>query len=551
MSTFYEELGVPNDIDQVELKKALRRKALECHPDKHPPEEQQKWTEKFQHLQLIMETFEDEKSRHVYDEIHLRKERTSRILVLMDMNGSLLCKLGKDGKDGYPGKSSGRPDFSDRNNEFWVRPHVKEFLESILHPTSKIAFAIYTSRQMKNALPQVTMLFKSINRPDLQDQLFAIFAGDEFSVPDPDAGPYKSKRSLPRIWKDVRTCAARGVKFDMCNTINLDNEISKIREHLENGIVVPNFGPRQIGSEDQILVELKEYLKCLAKECHGDVREYMKLFPFCKGGSASVRALPPMSTFEDAKDEDEVDRVTKQFEKVALGESEKPWVTFWMAIGPHHGASIHSQSWNHESISSFGLKWFASGDEFAPEVFDKVQRCKKRTNCSCFDVKCLHRSQVFGSKPCFIILMQSANLSRNLLQTFDENQSSLRFTALGMKSDLDKASFKFDLPMERCGTKRNPNNRDLPMHRIACRRIARSPGSKRWRSGWWQITTLLRLGGLVRNNKCTICTICTHVFPSFFYPFSTVFPFCGDLRFDGNGPGRYFYLGLLLMWSGL
>jgi len=75
------------------------------------------------------------------------------------------------------------------------------------------------------------------------------------------------------------------------------------------------------------LVELKEYLKCLAKECHGDVREYMKLFPFCKGGSASVRALPPMSTFEDAKDEDEeVDRVTKQFEKVALGgkESEKP-----------------------------------------------------------------------------------------------------------------------------------------------------------------------------------------------------------------------------------
>ena len=330
MSTFYEELGVPNDIDQVELKKALRRKALECHPDKHPPEEQQKWTEKFQHLQLIMETFEDEKSRHVYDEIHLRKERTSRILVLMDMNGSLLCKLGKDGKDGYPGKSSGRPDFSDRNNEFWVRPHVKEFLESILHPTSKIAFAIYTSRQMKNALPQVTMLFKSINRPDLQERLFAIFAGDEFSVPDPDAGPYKSKRSLPRIWKDVRTCAARGVKFDMCNTINLDNEISKIREHLENGIVVPNFGPRQIGSEDQILVELKEYLKCLAKECHGDVREYMKLFPFCKGGSASVRALPPMSTFEDAKDE-EVDRVTKQFEKVALGEGEKP-------IGPHHGA---------------------------------------------------------------------------------------------------------------------------------------------------------------------------------------------------------------------
>ena len=188
MPTFYEELCVPCDIDQAALKKALKKKALEYHPDKHPSEQQQMWTEKFQHLQLIMETFESEKSRSVYDEIHLRKERTNRILVLMDMNGSLLCKLGKDGRDGYPGKRSIRPDFSDKNNDFWVRPHAKEFLESILHPASKIAFAIYTSRQMRNALPQVTMLFKSIGRPELQEKVFAIFAGDEFSVPDPDAG---------------------------------------------------------------------------------------------------------------------------------------------------------------------------------------------------------------------------------------------------------------------------------------------------------------------------------------------------------------------------
>lgn len=318
MPTFYEELGVPCDIDQAALKKALKKKALEYHPDKHPSEEQQTWTEKFQHLQLIMETFESEKSRYVYDEIHLRKERTHRILVLMDMNGSLLCKLGKDGRDGYPGKRSIRPDFSDKNNDFWVRPHAKEFLESILHPASKIAFAIYTSRQMRNALPQVTMLFKSIGRPDLQEKVFAIFAGDEFSVPDPDAGPYKSKRSLPRIWRDPRTCAARGVKFDMCNTVNLDNEVSKIREHLENGIVVPTFGSREIGSADEILLELKDYLKCLAKECHGDVREYMKLFPFCKGGGLLTRPpLPPMSTFEDEDDKD-VTTLTQQLAEIAI-----------------------------------------------------------------------------------------------------------------------------------------------------------------------------------------------------------------------------------------
>lgn len=304
MPTFYEELGVPCDIDYTALKKALKKKALEYHPDKHPPEEQQMWTEKFQHLQLIMETFETEQSRRVYDEIHLRKERTNRILVLMDMNGSLLCKLREDGSDGYPANPWILPDFVDKNHKFWVRPHAREFLEAILDPASKIAFAIYTSRQRRNAIPQVEQLFKSIGRPDLQEKVFAIFAGDEFSVPDPDAGPYKSKRSLPRIWRDPRTCGALGVKFDMCNTINLDNEVAKILEHLENSIIVPTFGPREIGLPDEILLKLKDYLQCLAKECHGDIREYMKLFPFGCGGLRARPSLPPMSTFEDEEDKE-------------------------------------------------------------------------------------------------------------------------------------------------------------------------------------------------------------------------------------------------------
>ena len=71
-----------SDIEQAELRKVLRRKALEYHPDKHPKEEQQKWTEMFQHFQQIMEALQDEKSRQVYDEIHLKLERTARILVL-------------------------------------------------------------------------------------------------------------------------------------------------------------------------------------------------------------------------------------------------------------------------------------------------------------------------------------------------------------------------------------------------------------------------------------------------------------------------------------
>ena len=313
MPTFYEELGVEPDIEEKELKKVLRRKAKELHPDKHPEEEKEVWTQRFQDFQVIKETLEDWKSRQVYDEINLKLERTARILILMDMNGSLLCKLGNDGKDGRPGRAAGQPDFRDRNNAFWLRPHAKEFLEAMLHPKSKVAFGIYTSRQMKNALPQVEQLFESLGLRGLRRQLFAIFAGDEFSVPDPQAGPYKSKRSLPKIWKDRRTCAASGVKFDMCNTVNLDNEASKLREHMENGILVPSYGAAQLGREDDALLQLKEYLVRMCKECHGDVREYMKLFPFGEG--FMPRALPPVSDFEDV---DEVAELAKGLAKVEI-----------------------------------------------------------------------------------------------------------------------------------------------------------------------------------------------------------------------------------------
>lgn len=313
MPTFYEELGVEPDIGQEELKKVLRRKCLELHPDKHPEEEKKMWTEKFQHFQAVKETLEDSQSRLVYDEVNLKLERTARILILMDMNGSLLCKLGNDGKDGRPGRAAGEPDFRDRNNAFWVRPYAKEFLEAILHPTSKVAFGIYTSRQMKNALPQVQQLFESLGLQGKRRHLFAIFAGDEFSVPDPQAGAYKSKRSLPKIWKDRRTCAASKVKFDMCNTVNLDNEASKLREHMENGILVPSYGAAQLGREDETLLQLKDYLLRMSKECHGDVRQYMKLFPF--GEASMPRALPPASDFEDV---DEVAELAKGLAKVEI-----------------------------------------------------------------------------------------------------------------------------------------------------------------------------------------------------------------------------------------
>mmetsp|Transcript_9327 Transcript_9327/g.27572 ORF Transcript_9327/g.27572 Transcript_9327/m.27572 type:complete len:341 (+) Transcript_9327:84-1106(+) len=297
--TFYEELGVDSDVDQAGIERAYKKMALRLHPDKHPEDEKEAWTAKFQHLQEVFETLGNEQSRRVYDEKYLRKDRTGRVLVLMDMNGSLLFKLGK--RECY-GRPPAKPDWVDRDNFFFLRPGVRDFLQRILGRGSNIEFAIYTSRQAHNARPQVMELFRTAGCEGLSRQLFNIFAGDEFSVPDPDAGPHKSKRSLPRIWRDVRTCAARGVRFDECSTVNLDSDLRKLQDHPQNGIVVPNFGESTLGRSDDVLPRLADYLLRLAKECHGDVREFMRLFPFSLGGGMKPRALPPVSEFEPSED---------------------------------------------------------------------------------------------------------------------------------------------------------------------------------------------------------------------------------------------------------
>jgi DnaJ-class molecular chaperone len=36
METFYNLLGVTPDADESEIKKAYKREALKCHPDKNP-----------------------------------------------------------------------------------------------------------------------------------------------------------------------------------------------------------------------------------------------------------------------------------------------------------------------------------------------------------------------------------------------------------------------------------------------------------------------------------------------------------------------------------
>jgi molecular chaperone DnaJ len=67
MSDYYQTLGVPRNASQDEVKKAFRKLARECHPDKHPGDKAAE--EKFKGVSEAYETLSDPDKRKQYDEL--------------------------------------------------------------------------------------------------------------------------------------------------------------------------------------------------------------------------------------------------------------------------------------------------------------------------------------------------------------------------------------------------------------------------------------------------------------------------------------------------
>lgn len=63
----YEILGIESTCDVSDVKKAYRKKALQCHPDKNPDDPNA--AKEFHQLTKILEVLTDEAARKAYDKV--------------------------------------------------------------------------------------------------------------------------------------------------------------------------------------------------------------------------------------------------------------------------------------------------------------------------------------------------------------------------------------------------------------------------------------------------------------------------------------------------
>lgn len=87
----YAELGLARDATINDVKRAYRRLALQCHPDKCPGDEAAH--EKFQRISLAYSVLSDEQKRRYYDQTGTTEGLDISPDEFMDMFQSLLLEI--------------------------------------------------------------------------------------------------------------------------------------------------------------------------------------------------------------------------------------------------------------------------------------------------------------------------------------------------------------------------------------------------------------------------------------------------------------------------
>ncbi|KAI8620922.1 HAD-like domain-containing protein [Chytriomyces sp. MP71] len=159
------------------------------------------------------------------------------ILIVLDLNGTLLDRLTKGPERSAANKNPLRPkepDYSLNRCKIYLRPYLDVFLKFLLE---NFHVAAWTSATPKNAHPMVDFIFEPFGgRACLE------FAWDRDScIPEPIPGsPYNTVKDLSRIWRlDADAPISGG--WTRHNTILLDDTAGKSCRTPLNHLLLPTF----------------------------------------------------------------------------------------------------------------------------------------------------------------------------------------------------------------------------------------------------------------------------------------------------------------------
>ena len=213
-------------------------------------------------------------------------QKKAQLMLLCDLNGT----LGYRCENPVPGVS---PLLYIRHKNFYPRHGVVEFLKKwSANPQFKVC--IYSSVMLHNIEP----ILKALLPTDLKSKI-QVF-DQQYCKPDPDAiEPWDTIRDFNHI--------QQATGFTMKAILAVDNESRKIKEAPWNGLIIPEFGMREVAAKNGgTLARLDEYLTAMSQAPdflneEWDVREYIKKNPLNASGQS------------------ELSKVTESISKMSLG----------------------------------------------------------------------------------------------------------------------------------------------------------------------------------------------------------------------------------------
>ena len=214
-----------------------------------------------------------------------------KYLLLLDLSKTLLYK------SEFPLQGVEEVEVRKRvlNRYIYPRSGLLEFFD-LIRGTNTYLVCAYTSMKMHNA----RNIIKAIQPKGKQWFDRTLAAG--LCKKDAEAeASYKTIKDLRRVWKQ------RGLgKFGPRKTIIVENERRKVRECLENAIMVTEYTANDIKKEDRVLKELGEFLVRLADVRPFDVRRYLEKCLKCAKGlsSACTRDEELLRLIDDKKNSD-------------------------------------------------------------------------------------------------------------------------------------------------------------------------------------------------------------------------------------------------------